>query len=297
MSRSTQAASRRAQQARLAAERARARHRRLLLASLSVVVPVALVAVLVLVRVTRPEPAAADPGLAPATVVAALAVPVSTLDAAGRGTVTTLPIRLTAEPALTEGSRPLVLYVGGEYCPFCAAQRWGLVVALTRFGAFRDLRSAHSALDDAFPGTATLSFHGAVYDSPYLAFAGVEVAGSQRRGGVYEPLDTLSAAQQAVFAKYDAPPYVSAELAGAVPFVNFGNRYLMSGSTFSPALLAGLDQGQIAAALSDPDSAVGRAILGSANAFTTILCGLTNNQPASVCASPAAAAFPEVGRA
>jgi hypothetical protein len=40
-----------------------------------------------------------------------------------------------------------------------------------------------------------------------------------------------------------------------------------------------------------------RAVLGSANAVTTVLCGLTNGQPASACASPAAAAFPEVARA
>jgi uncharacterized protein DUF929 len=290
-------ASRRATQARQAAERARLRRRRLLMAAGAIALPLVLIAVLVVVRLNRPEPTAADPTLLAADIVAALAVQPSTLDAVGRGTVTTGPARLTGEPALTQDGRPLVLYVGGEYCPFCAAQRWGLVVALTRFGTFSGLRATHSALDDTFPGTATVSFHGATYDSPYLTFAGVELAGNQRKGGSYAPLDSLTPAQTEVFRRYNAPPYVPAASAGAVPFVNFGNQALMSGSTFSPSLLSGMDQARIAAALNDPTSPVGKAVLGSANAFTTVLCGLTKGQPANVCGSPSATAFPEVARA
>jgi hypothetical protein len=299
MSKSTKAGRRRAELARVAAERARARRRRVLAATFAIAAPLVLVAVMVIVRVSRSPlvPAADESGLASSTVVAALAVAPSTLDTVARGSVTSLPTRLRSEPALTDGERPLVLYVGGEYCPFCAAQRWGLVVALTRFGTFSGLRSAASGVDDVFPATATVSFHGASYDSPYLAFAGVELAGSQRQGGRYAPLDTLSATQSAVVQKYNAPPYVSAGSAGAVPFVDFGNRWLMSGSTFSPALLEGLDQEQIAAALADPSGSVAQAVLGSANAFTTILCGLTGQRPATVCASPAAKAFPEVSDA
>jgi hypothetical protein len=114
--------------------------------------------------------------------------------------------------------------------------------------------------------------------------------------GSYAPLDTLTPAHQAIFRKYDAAPYVSGP-GGAVPFVMFGNRALMSGSTFSPALLKDLNQDQIGAALSQPESPVAKAVLGAANAFTTVLCGLTNQQPAAVCSSPAATAFPEVAGA
>jgi hypothetical protein len=298
VSRSTQAGRRRAEQLRVAAQRARVRRRRILIAAISVVLPPLLVGVMVVVRVSRPAAAAAESGLLSATVAGALVVSPSTLDGVGRGSVTSLPVRLPGEPPLQDGGQPLVLYVGGEYCPFCAAQRWGLVVALTRFGTFDGLRSAASAVDDVFPATATVSFHGATYHSPYLAFAGVELAGSQRgSSGAYEPLDTLTADQATVFRKYNAPPYLAADSAGAVPFVDFGNRFLMSGSAYSPSLLAGLDHEQIAASLADPSGAVGRAVLGSANAFTAVLCGLTGHQPASVCASPAATAFPEVSDA
>jgi hypothetical protein len=63
---------------------------------------------------------------------------------------------------LTAG-KPLVVYIGAEYCPFCAAQRWPLVVALSRFGTFSGLSVTRSASEDVFPDTATLSFHSASY--------------------------------------------------------------------------------------------------------------------------------------
>ena len=40
----------------------------------------------------------------------------------------------TGQPALTSGGKPEILYVGAEYCPYCAAERWAMVVALSRFG-------------------------------------------------------------------------------------------------------------------------------------------------------------------
>ena len=34
---------------------------------------------------------------------------------------------------LTSDGKPELLYLGAEYCPFCAAQRWAMVNALSRF--------------------------------------------------------------------------------------------------------------------------------------------------------------------
>jgi hypothetical protein len=297
----SQAARRRAQQeAYLAEQRAQAQRRRMRLALGACATVVGLIAVLVIVRLSlRDDDAvAATDGLTSSTVAAALAsVPPSILDQVGRGAATGLPARIQGQPALTQDGRPLVLYVGAEYCPFCAAQRWGLVVALNRFGSFTGLGAANSAADDAFPGTATVTFHGARYTSPYLSFEGVELAGSVRRGGSYEPLDRLTPEQQQVLVTYNAPPYVPAASAGAVPFVDFGNRFLMTGSAFSPGLLKGLTHEQIAAALVDPASPVAQALLGAANAFTAALCDLTNGEPGEVCRSGAVAAYPEVARA
>ncbi len=48
-----------------------------------------------------------------------------------------------------------------------------------------------------------------------------------RSGNSYAALDTPTAAQQQLLQTYNAPPYVSADSAGAIPFIDFGNRYLV----------------------------------------------------------------------
>jgi Domain of unknown function (DUF929) len=256
-----------------------------------------LIAVLVVVRLARPEKAAGGvtgATLAPAAVVDALTVEPASLDRVGKGKVEGLPVRLSGQPDLTSAGQPLVLYVGAEYCPFCAAQRWPLMVALSRFGSFSGLKKAHSASDDVFPNTATLSFHGATYTSDYLAFEGVELATSERRGGQYVPLQAMTPAQEAIVRTYNAPPYVPARSTGAIPFLDFGNRYVMTGTTVDPSVLEGLTDEQIATALGNPDSPVGQAVLGSANAMTAVLCQLTGGQPAAVCSAPGVTAFSEL---
>ena len=64
-------------------------------------------------------------------------VPHTTLTAVGKGS--SFPKILTpvtgAKP-LTANGKPEVLYVGAEYCPFCATERWAMTVALSRFGTF-----------------------------------------------------------------------------------------------------------------------------------------------------------------
>lgn len=253
------------------------------------------VAGLVVVRLATPKRAdTVASGSLATTVIQALSVAPAVLDRVGQAQGAQAggaPVKLSAQPPLTADGKPLVLYIGAEYCPFCAAQRWALAVALSRFGTFTDLKAAHSASDDVFPSTATVSFHGATYDSAYLAFQGVETATSERRDGRYVPLQSLTPAQENVMRVYNAPPYIARESAGAVPFVDFGNQYLMSGAAFSPALLKGLTQEQIAAALSNPDSPVAKAVLGAANAMTGVLCKLTGGKPTAVCDGPAAKSF------
>jgi hypothetical protein len=236
-------------------------------------------------------------GPLPADVVAALQVDPSTLDSIGKGSGVTAPTPITGQPALTAGDKPLVLYVGANYCPFCAAQRWALVVALNRFGTFSDLQTAFSSSQDVYPSTATMSFHGSNYTSDFLVFQGVELAGSEKVNGNYPPLDTLTADQQSTLNTYDAPPFVPSQSAGAVPFLDFGNLALISGAAYTPQLLKGMTHEQIAAAIrEDPNGQVGQAILGAANAFTAAICRVTGNQPATVCSSTAAQAYKtEVG--
>ena len=73
---------------------------------------------------------------------------------------------VAATPVHKDASgKPIVLYVGGEFCPYCAAERWSPVVALSRFGTFSNLTLLRSSSTDMFPDTRTFSFAGSHYSS------------------------------------------------------------------------------------------------------------------------------------
>jgi Domain of unknown function (DUF929) len=230
---------------------------------------------------------AAQEGLVPPEVMADLtSVPPSTLEQADRSSVQTMPVPIRA--AIQRGSTglPLVAYIGAEYCPFCAAERWPLVVALSRFGTFSGLRLSHSAADDVYPNTATLSFYGSSYTSQYVELSAVELQSNARSGGKYRDLQTPTPAQENLLRTYDVPPYVPPSSAGAIPFLDIANQYMVTGSNFDAGLLRGLSQAQIAAMLKDGTTEPARAILGTANVLTAAVCSATADNPPDVCGQP-----------
>ena len=286
---------------KIAAQRAAAhraeRRRRILIASGSIVVVLAIVVAFVVIKLNSKASSDNSPngptGAALASVVSNVtSVPASTLDkvADGGGSVTAKPQTISGT-ALTVNGKPEVLYMGAEYCPYCAAERWAMIVALSRFGTFSGLATIHSAAADGggnaepYPNTPTWTFVNAKYTSQYLTFSTVEEQTNipDASTGSYTSLQTPTKAQQALISKYDAPPYVNAAEAGSIPFVDFGNKYLISGASYSPQVLDGLSWATIAADLSNPNSAVAKAVDGTANYITAAICQLTGNQPASAC--------------
>jgi hypothetical protein len=184
-------------------------------------------------------------------------------------------------------SSPVVLYIGAGFCPYCAAARWSLIAALSRFGTFAGLSYGASSSLDVFPRTPTFSFYGAHYKSRYVELQTVEQASDEPGlDGRYVPLDQATPAQQALLARYDIPPYVPPQGARGIPFILVGQRYMWSGSPFSPQLLANRSQAEIAAALPQGTDDAARAILANANMFTAAICTVTRSQPADVCSSP-----------
>ncbi len=273
-----------------AAQQRAERRRRLLLALGAVAVVIVVVGVLVVVRLAGggKQTSTGPSGTADSQVVSALAsVPSTTFDQVGTDAVKGAPSSITA-PALTASGKPKILYIGAEFCPFCAAERWPVAVALSRFGTFSNLGTTHSASDDVYPNTPTLSFHGATYTSKYLSFTGVETTTNEKVNGQYAPLDTPAAADQQTFDTYNRPPYVTS--AGSIPFIDIGGKLVSSGATYSPELLAGKTQAEVANALKDPSSPIAKAIDGSANVYTAAFCQLTGNQPTNVCTSAAVTA-------
>lgn len=263
------------------------RRGRIRLAIWASVVVVIVIAFIILAKSVANSPGSSsttgDSTLASASVLKAVTtVKSSVFEAVGDGSVQKLPEPITA-PALTQGGKPRIVYIGAEYCPYCATERWGMVVALSRFGTFSNLHQTHSATQDVFPNTQTFSFHGSSYTSQYLAFNGVETTSNQQQGSSYAPLDTPTSDEQSLLSTYDNAPYVAASSAGSIPFVDFGGRYLISGASYDPQLLQGKSADQIASGLSDPNNSTTKGIIGTANAITAVICKLTNGQPGNVC--------------
>jgi hypothetical protein len=273
---------------KIAAQRARERRaevrNRLLIASGSVVVIIAIVAVFIVVTINaKPAAAAASNGpvgTALANVVSnTTSVPASTLDAVGAGSVTAGPTPVNGA-ALTQNGKPEMLYVGAEYCPYCAAQRWAMVVALSRFGTFSGLHTVHSSSSDAYANTPTWTFYKSSYTSKYLSFTPVETLSNipdKSSSAGYTALQSTTSAQQALMSTYDTQ--------GSIPFVDIGNKYVQVGNPtgFGPQVLTGKSWSQIAAALKQPSSPIAKGVDGAANYITAAICKLTSNQPATAC--------------
>ena len=61
-----------------------------------------------------------------------------------------------------------ILFVGAEFCPYCAAQRWPLIIALSRFGTFSGLQTTTSSSSIEYPNTITFTFRSATFTSQYI---------------------------------------------------------------------------------------------------------------------------------
>ena len=261
------------------------------------------VAALVIIKVTSGGTNAGAAGFQatdPATVAEVTNVPTTVFDTVGVTSPVaqvTAPIKLKGQPLLTGKSAsgatlPHVFYLGGEYCPFCAAERWATIIALSRFGTWSGLGNMISSTHpgEIFPGTPTFTFLKAKYKSSYVTFSSIEQYTNQwdTAKGFYSSLQTPSKWQLANFKKYDTTKYIpgiTAQQDYSIPYITLGDQFLISGASFTPATLANQTRGQIATGLKDPTSPVTDAIIATANYQTAALCSLTKNKPGNVCTS------------
>ena len=260
------------------------------IAAVSLVLIVAIVATFILVKLNRTSASTnASSSLASASVVNAVTnVPKSALAAAAVPTSSIpMPAKIVGGASFTSAGKPVVLYMGADYCPYCAAERWPLIIALSKFGTFSNLHTTSSSSTDVYPNTQTFSFYGSSYTSKYIDFQSVEMQTNISSNGSYTTLQTPTALQNQIFSKYDQPPYAST--ATGIPFIDFSNKYIVSGPSYSPALLAGLSRASIAGSLTISGTVTNQAILPSANLIIATICKVDNNQPGSVCSIPAVA--------
>jgi hypothetical protein len=178
-------------------------------------------------------------------------------------------------------ARPVVFFYGAEFAPYAAAERWPVVVALSRFGSFGQLGLMQSASSVAFSDTNSFTFWHATYSSVWIDLQTVERYSSLDPTGIgFTTLQKPTARQAASVAVYDPST-------NTFPLLDIANHYVLAGSSFSPSVLQGFSQAQIATDLSLPTSPVAQAILASANEITAAICTVTGQRPATVCSTRA----------
>jgi hypothetical protein len=225
-------------------------------------------------------------------------IPASVFNSVGvsSGTQMYTPLYVKGQPALslkdsTGAARPGIVYMGAEYCPYCAAERWAIAAALSRFGTFSNLGATTSAASDVYPSTQTIDFYGSGYVSKYVTFQPVEMQTNylNKAKNAWATLQTPTKAQIALRTKYDSPKYFPGVSTSSppIPFIDIDNQFLLLGSSFTPQLLHGLSRASIAASLDKPKTTAAKAIIVTANFITAAICHATGGQPGAVCNTPA----------
>ena len=202
----------------------------------------------------------------------------STLSAVGVPSGVNKPASISGS-LLTLNGKPEILYIGGDYCPYCAIERWSLIIALSRFGQFTGLTYMLSSSTDINPNSPTFSFSNATYTSKYIAFVGVEEFG-QDPNTVVRP---LTSQQQSLISQYDSCG--SSGSSGGIPFVDIANKYAVNCGAQSFLDISNKNWTDIAPVLDTPGSNVAQLIDGAANTLISAICNVTGmtaypcNQP------------------
>lgn len=219
---------------------------------------------------TTPAPPVISPNSAALVISTITSMPATELDQVGAGSATNSIKKVSGSTLIGPNGKPEVFYLGAEYCPYCAAERWPMIIALSRFGTFSGLETTTSSSTDVYPNTPTFTFRSATFTSQYIAFLSVETSDRNQN-----TLQTPTADQSALVSKYDTT--------NSIPFVDFGNHYAFAGAMYLPDILSNMSWQQVADSLQQPGSPQARAILGSANLITAAICQISGQKPAAVC--------------
>ena len=245
------------------------------------VVVVALVVALVAAKLAGGGSGGAPREPLPAAAAAQLtSVPLTTLLAAGAKQSVIWPGSIS-QPSLAVGGKPEMLFIGAEFCPICATQRWPMTVALSHFGTFSNLQQTHSAVSDG--NIPTVSYYGSTFTSPYLTFTPVETTTNQPSGNYYKTLETPTAAQNALW-QANSPGGTE-----SFPFIDIGGKWLLQTSQFPDTALEGKSFNQILDSVGNNNNTIGASIDASAAVLIQKICTVTGQRPAATCAAAKAA--------
>ena len=174
-----------------------------------------------------------------------------------------------SKDTMRRGGKLFVFFVGAEYCPYCAAERWAIVRSLQKFGQWDGLKQTISAArDEPFLNLPTYDFTKATYTSPHIEFVAREIKDRE-----FNPLQKLLKTEEKLLRKFNPKK--------EIPFLLIGGRFSQIGSGFTPKIFIGHTFRQTETELKKVESEIRKTIDDEGNIISALLC--VSGLPSELC--------------
>ncbi len=165
-----------------------------------------------------------------------------------------------SKDTMRRGGKLFVFFMGAEYCPYCAAERWAIVRSLQKFGQWDGLKQTISAArDEPFLNLPTYDFTKATYTSPHIDFVAREIKDRE-----FNPLQKLLKTEEKLLRKFNPKK--------EIPFLLIGGRFSQIGSGFTPKIFIGHTFRQTETELKKVESEIRKTIDDEGNIISALLC-------------------------
>ena len=165
-----------------------------------------------------------------------------------------------SKETMRRGGKIFVFFMGAEYCPYCAAERWAIVRSLQKFGQWEGLKQTISAArDEPFLNLPTYDFTKATYNSPHIEFVAREIKDRE-----FKPLQKLLKTEEKLVRKFNPKK--------EIPFLLIGGKFMQIGSGFPPKIFIGHTFRQTETELKKFESDIRKTIDEEANVISALLC-------------------------
>jgi len=165
-----------------------------------------------------------------------------------------------SKETIKRSGKLFVFFMGAEYCPYCAAERWAIVRALSKYGQWTGLKQTMSAArDEPFLNLPTYDLIEATYTSQHIEFVAREIKDRE-----FKPLQKLLKTEEKLVRKYNPEK--------KIPFLLIGGRFMQIEAGFSPKIFIGHTFRQTETELKKIESDIRKTIDDEASIISALLC-------------------------